>query len=134
MNRTRLILRPTAQILLLAQLFMFVLPAANAAMVSSEAMLAASVDRQMLIDTLAREDVRESLIAHGVQPAEALARVQALSDVDVTLLSQEFDGVPAGGSISGLILITFAIWVVVHATDTFAFLFPDDEKAEKKAE
>jgi Family of unknown function (DUF6627) len=59
---------------------------AQAALVSTEQLLAgsdAAAERARVMAFLERADVREQIVALGVDPSEAAARVQALSDAQV---------------------------------------------------
>jgi hypothetical protein len=55
-------------------------------------------DRERIAAVLARADVREHLLAHGVDTAQVDARVAALSDADAALLAAEMEKLPAGGN------------------------------------
>ena len=51
---------------------------------------------------LARDDVRAQLIAMGVDPATASARVAMLTEAERQQLEQQIDNLPAGGSLLAL--------------------------------
>ena len=53
--------------------------------------------RDQLKQLLARQDVQASLIKQGVDPAEAQARVDSLSDAEVLKITGQIDQLPAGG-------------------------------------
>ncbi|NKC14322.1 MAG: PA2779 family protein [Gammaproteobacteria bacterium] len=144
MNYIHRYLRALARFMVAVHLLALAGPAAQAAMVSSESLVAPQtghplpanarmLNARMLKDALAREEVRARLIENGIDPAQAMARVAALSDADVAILAREFDTVPAGGGFAELILIVFITWVVIHATDALDFIFPADEDDEKQA-
>jgi hypothetical protein len=57
-----------------------------------------------------RADVQEALIAHGLDPAEARSRIDALSDEEVIRVADRIDTLPAGGS--SFLLVGAAILVV----------------------
>ena len=89
---------------------------AQAALVSTEQLLAAgagATERARVLAFLARADVREQIVALGVDPNEAAARVQALSDAQVQEIAGQLDQLPAGqsavGIIVGAILLVFLI-------------------------
>lgn len=74
---------------------------------------------------LARNDVQIQLIALGVDPAHAQARVQALSPAELERLNARLDALPAGGSILGLLGAVFVVLLVlelVGVTDVFSGL------------
>jgi hypothetical protein len=74
---------------------------------------------------LARDDVQARLIALGFDPADAQARVQALSPAELERLNARLDALPAGGSILGLLGAVFVVLLVlelVGVTDVFSGL------------
>ena len=64
--------------------------------------------------TLAREDVREQMLALGVDPAEVGARVDALTDAEVATLAQRMDQVPAGGDFLVLVGAVFVVLIILE--------------------
>lgn len=82
-----------------------------------------TLDRGQLLGTLAQEDVRAQLVALGVDPEQAAARVAALSDEELQLLAAQMDEMPAGGSVLGVAVFLF---LVLLATDILGFtdIFP----------
>lgn len=104
---------------------------AQAAMISTQAAVSAAQDsaqRQAVGAVLARADVREGLIAQGVEPAEATARLAALSDAEVEQLAARIDELPAGGfGVLGAIAVVAIIFVITDAmglTDVYNFVVP----------
>ncbi|MBA6413232.1 PA2779 family protein [Parahaliea sp. F7430] len=63
---------------------------------------------------LARDDVQQQLVAMGVSPEEALARVAALSPSELQLLSQRAQEMPAGSGVLGLIGAVFVVLLVLE--------------------
>lgn len=49
---------------------------------------------------------------HGVKPAAAKARVNALSDEEVAAIAGKIDSLPAGGEFIGALLFVFALLLV----------------------
>lgn len=86
--------------------------AASTPAVSSTA--AASAERDRVIGFLSREEVRQSIEAQGVDPQDAIKRVQAMSDEEVQQLAGRIDQLPAGGSIIGVL---FTVFIVLLVTD-----------------
>jgi hypothetical protein len=73
--------------------------AAQAALVSTEQLLTTGdgpAERARVMAFLERADVREQIVALGVDPNEAAARVQALSDAQVRQIAGQLDQLPAG--------------------------------------
>jgi len=111
----------------LALMLCFTLPlqTAQAGMVSTEQIVAQSAPEQRtrVVSFLEREEVRNALASHGVNPAEATARVAALTDAEIASLNQKLDELPAGGNILGIL---FTIFIVLLITDILGFtkVFP----------
>jgi hypothetical protein len=97
----------------------FMLPA-QAALVSTEQVAAqqgfrdATAARDLVNATLARADVGAALQARGVSVEQAAERVAALSDSEVTALSQSIETAPAGADVLGVL---FTIFIVLLVTD-----------------
>jgi hypothetical protein len=78
---------------------------AFAGMIGTETVLDATRGqeaRDYLNRTFAREDVRASLVAQGIDPLEAKARVDSLSDAEAVSLADQIEELPAGGSALGI--------------------------------
>jgi len=87
--------------------------------------------RDYLNKILAREDIQASLIAQGIDPLEAKARVDSLSDAEVVSLADQIEELPAGGSALGIIVGTLLIvFIVLLITDILGYtdVFPDWER------
>ena len=54
---------------------------------------------------LLREDVQNALMAHGIDPLEAKARIDSLTDAEVVQLADQIHEMPAGGD-AGAVIIT----------------------------
>ena len=83
--------------------------------------------RDYLKQILAREDVQTALIAEGIDPVEAKARVDSLSDAEVASLADRIEQVPAGANALGIILGTaLIVFLVLLITDILGFtdIFP----------
>ena len=75
--------------------------------------------RDQLKQLFAREDVQAALIAHGIDPAEAKRRIDALSDDEVIRIADEIDRLPAGGNslllIGVILLAAMLVWyIIIH--------------------
>ncbi len=87
--------------------------AAFAGMITTEQFNAdASVksERQLIQSTLLRDDVRQALLAHGVDPAHIQQRIDQLTNQEIQQLAQQFDELPAA---SGVGLVLFATGPIV---------------------
>ncbi|WP_163559174.1 PA2779 family protein [Halomonas sp. NO4] len=116
-------LRRYLSLLLIATLVLGSLPVAaapqagNGGLVGTQAALDAehtSDARERIHDVLARDDVREQLMAQGVDPADVEARVAALSDAEAEQMADRLDEMPAGASVVGAL---FAVFVILLVTD-----------------
>lgn len=103
------------------------LPVAQAGIIGAEAVAAQAVaadnPRGRLLATLERAEVAQALVARGVDPAQARARVAALSDDQALALAAELDTAPAGASIVETAVFIFLVLLV---TDILGFtkVFP----------
>ena len=98
-----------------------------AAMVGTEALLVnqdTSDARDQLRSFLDRKDVQSELTARGIDPAEAKARVDSLSDAEVMQIADTIDGLPAGGDFWGtfvfvllVIFLTLLVLEILGYTD-----------------
>jgi hypothetical protein len=75
-------------------------------------------ERDKVSAFLQREEVRRQMIALGVNPAEALARVASLSDGEIRQIAGQMENLPAGqGVIVALIGAAVFIFLVLLITD-----------------
>ena len=79
---------------------------------------AAHADRGYLMDALQRDDVQAAMIEEGVDPAEAEARLAALSDGEVEALVVQMQNDTAGADIVGTL---FTVFVILLVTDILCF-------------
>jgi hypothetical protein len=74
-------------------------------------------------DVLARDSVRSSLVRFGVDPADASARVNALTDAELMTLEEQMEDLPAGGTgiveVVGIVAIVLIILELVGVTNFF---------------
>ncbi len=98
---------------------------ALAAMVDT-GQLAAEVELQqqkiVLQDLLSRADVAKQMTALGVDPADALDRVNRLTDAEVSALYDKLGSLPAGGDSLGTIALVLLILILLDVagiTDIF---------------
>lgn len=98
-----------------------------AAMIGTEAILenqSLAGARDQLRSFLDREDVQSVLTDRGIDPAEAKARVDSLSDAEVMQIAEKIDGLPAGGDFWGtfvfiviIIFLTLLVLEIMGYTD-----------------
>ena len=84
-------------------------------------------ERQGRIDhineVLARESVQSTLVRYGVDPADASARVDALTDTELQTLEQQLEQLPAGGGVVevvGIVAIVLVILELLGVTNFFS--------------
>ena len=128
MRRRKKVLK-SVSILMALFLFMVSAPFGSvfAAMVATEALLenqTAAGARDQLRSFLDREDVQSVLTDRGIDPAEAKARVDTLSDAELLQIAENIDGLPAGGDFWGtfvfvviIILLTLLVLEIMGYTD-----------------
>lgn len=103
---------------------------AYAAMVGTENVLEmaqAQKVREKLHVFLEREDVVVAMTAQGIDPLEAKARVNCLSDAEVMRIADQIDQLPAGGGVgSALIGAALIVFLVLLFTDILGYtdVFP----------
>ena len=95
---------------------------ALAGIVSTDTVVAGA-ERERLAGMFERSEVQERLQALGVDPANAKARVAALSDAEAAQLAAQLDELPAGGDILGAAVLIFLVLLV---TDMMGYtkIFP----------
>ena len=89
---------------------------ALASLINTETVLAENQSqeaRDYLKQFMAREDVRSALIAQGIDPLEAEARIASLSDSEVIELADQIENLPAGQGVLGLVVVVLVIIVLV---------------------
>jgi hypothetical protein len=95
---------------------------ALAALVSTQAFKSEQDVNQVRINLkshLAREDVRVALLQHGINPAEIEARIAAMTDEEISQVSNNLGGLPtgAGGEIMvfplGIVILILVVYVLV---------------------
>ena len=101
-----------------------------AALIGTEAVLNSARGqeaRDYLSQLLAREDVQNALVAQGIDPAEAKARVGSLSDEEAIHAADTFDQLPAAsGFFETLLIIAFLVFIILLITDISGYtdIFP----------
>ena len=86
--------------------------------------IAAGAERERVKSFLDRAEVRERLLALGVNSQAAIARVDALSDEEVAALAGRLDQLPAGGS--DVLIVALIVFLVLLLTDILGYtkIFP----------
>jgi len=69
--------------------------------------------RETIKQFMARKDVRSAIVSQGVEPLEADARLNSLSDAEVIQLANQIDQLPAGGDVLGLLVTVLVVVILV---------------------
>ncbi|MHC4432075.1 MAG: PA2779 family protein [Planctomycetota bacterium] len=89
---------------------------ARAEMLGTDAAISkysALANRDALLGEVRKEEVREKIIALGVDPTEAEARLEALSDAEIASMVSQMDEESAGaGAVVGALVTVFIILLV----------------------
>jgi hypothetical protein len=117
MHQIRKKAQPVALIMIILTLLLSVpYQAAFAAMVDTETMLDMSRSQEARVTLkqfMVRQNVRSAIVSQGVDPLEADARVNSLSDAEVIQLADQIDQLPAGGDGLGLLVTVLVIVILV---------------------
>jgi hypothetical protein len=114
-------------VLITAFVFVGFTQSVQAAMVSTEQVVAAGAAEQArtkIAAALNRTEVQAELERYGISPIDAQARIAALSDAEATSVAQQIDTLPAGGD--GIIGAIVFIFVLLLVTDILGLtkIFP----------
>jgi hypothetical protein len=101
----------------------------RAELIATSAALESAADpaRDRVVGFLERADVRAQLEALGVDPAEARARVEGLSETQIAALDARLARLPAGGDFVGVVIaVLVAILLILLVTDLLGYtdVFP----------
>ena len=83
--------------------------------------------RDRLNHLLAREDIRAALLSRGIDPHEANARIDSLTDAEVDHIADMMDQLPAGsGFFETFLIIVFLVFILLLFTDIYGYtdVFP----------
>ncbi len=121
------VMRNTSRALVVCMLGLFLpMQSVHAGLVPTHEVVStaqARQDRDRVMDFLQRDDVRDILSRQGLSVDAATARVQAMTDQEVSQLASNIDNMPAGAGILGIV---FAVFVILLITDILGFtkVFP----------
>ena len=82
--------------------------------------------REYLNNLLAREDIQTALVFQGIDPQEAQARIDSLSDAEVNDIVNKLDQLPAGGFLGELLIVVALVFIILLFTDIAGYtdIFP----------
>jgi hypothetical protein len=72
-------------------------------------------DLSTISAALARSEVREQMVALGVEPAQVERRIAALTDAELRTLAGQMADMPAGGDALAIIGIVFLVLLILEA-------------------
>jgi hypothetical protein len=131
MKNIRIFLKPVG---LFLAVFMVILSgpyqSATAALIGTESVIntdRAQNAREYLKSLLARQDVRNALVSQGIDPREAKNRIDSLTDEEATLVADQLQELPAGGSFfTTLLIVALIVFLVLLVTDITGYtdIFP----------
>ena len=94
-------------------------PIAQAEMIGAAPVVDAA-DRSAEIEQfdafMARDEVRDQLLAYGVTPEQAQARVQSMTTAELAELNGRIDQLPAGAGALEVIGIVFLVLLILEVT------------------
>ena len=110
---------------------------ALAALIGTEDLMGSqkAVEARAYITTvLAREDIQRALIANGIDPMEAQARVGTLTDQEAIRFAGTMEQLPAGGVIEYIFGLAVLVFLVLLVTDILGYtdIFPFVKKTVKQ--
>jgi hypothetical protein len=83
--------------------------------------------RELIHSLMAREDIQAALVREGIDPREAQARAESLSDAEAVRLAGAIESLPAGGSALGIIVVaSVLVFIILLVTDIMGYtdVFP----------
>jgi len=131
MKLVRQTLKPVS---IMVALFMLVISgpfqSVFAAMIGTETVMEASQGqeaRTRIKQLIEREDVRQALINQGIDPREAGARIDSLSDAEAIRVGDKLDQLPAGsGALEVFLIVSLIAFITLLITDIMGYtdIFP----------
>jgi len=113
----RKMLKPTSICMAVMMLMMFApVHSVLAAMVGTETVIDSARGqeaRDLIHKVLAREDVQAALSEHGIDPQEAGARIDSLTDEEVIRIADQIEQLPEGAGAAGFLIIALLVLVIV---------------------
>lgn len=103
---------------------------AMAAMIGTDAIIdtdRSQRTRDRLNQFLARQDIQAALISRGIDPQEAEARIDSLTDAEVDRIADMMDQLPAGsGFFETFLIVVFLVFIILLFTDIYGYtdVFP----------
>jgi hypothetical protein len=89
---------------------------ASAAMIGTETLVASNckqITRGGLHRFFDREKIQKALVEKGITVDEARARIDSLTEKEIKLIAGTIDEIPAGGDVTGFVVISLAVILIV---------------------
>lgn len=86
-----------------------------------------TINKQNILAMIDSAEVQKKLVELGVNTADAKARINNLTDVELAQLNQQINDAPAGSGIVGTIvtvLVVVAVLDLLGITDAYTFIEP----------
>ena len=106
------------------------LQSACAAIIGTEILLDSAHGQEARVtlkQLLARQAVQNALVARGIDPGEAEARIDSLSDAEAIQAADKFEQLPAAsGFFETLLIVAFLVFLILLITDISGYtdVFP----------
>ena len=116
------------KLLIVMMLYVTGLSTVNAGIVTSAELVTQEqykIDRNKLLRSLDREEVKIALTNQGVDPEFAKQRVMSMTNDEIRLMNQHMDELPAGAGFLEVALIVFLVLLftdIMGYTDIFPFV------------
>lgn len=82
----------------------------------------AYANRDFLLAEVRRQEIRDEIIALGIDPEEAEARLEALSDDEIASIVAQIESEPAGADATGGIVgALLTVFIILLVTDLLCF-------------
>lgn len=113
---------------LLHLLLVLQIPAAHAAMIGTPEVIAEQqhqIDQKQLMAMLDDQQVKDKLLAMGVDREQVEARIASLTPAELAQFNQQLDQAPAGAGVVGIIVLFLVIFIITDmlcATNIFSFV------------
>ena len=117
MNNFLKIVKPTGIFLIVLLLLVsFYYQSASATMIGTGRLLKSDRNqetRDYLHYLISRQDIQDALVARGIDPHEAKARIDSLTDDEIEMISDTIANLPAGGDATGFIVVVAVVIIIL---------------------
>ena len=125
-KKNRKMIKPATCFLIISFLWMSCLYGyASAGMIGTETLIEKDRShsaRDYVKRIIAKKEVRDTLISQGIDPLEAKARVDSLSDAEVVRMAEQMENLPAGGgALSVIVGAALVVFIVLLITDILGY-------------